>query len=93
MVRSLTFLIHEALGTHAAAAEDSVARFLRRVTSRVGQMRCGMTGHNVMLRYQPERLSLQCASCGYESPGWELSPPRAARSYPGAAAFSPPVTA
>jgi hypothetical protein len=60
--------------------EDTLDRLLRRLSRRVGQIQCGITGHNVMLRYAPARLSLQCTSCGYESPGWELEPPRASRS-------------
>jgi len=60
--------------------EDTLDRLLRRLSRRVGQIQCGITGHNVMLRYEPARLSLQCTSCGYESPGWELAPPRASRS-------------
>ena len=39
---------------------------------RVGQVWCGLGGHNLLLRYQRERLSLECTHCGYESPGWEL---------------------
>jgi hypothetical protein len=59
---------------------DVVERFFRRLTKRVGEIRCGLTGHTVMLRYEPARLSLQCTSCGYESPGWELAPARQGRS-------------
>jgi hypothetical protein len=61
--------------------EDRLAQLLRKVSRRAGQMRCGITGHNVLLRYEPARLSLQCSTCGYESPGWELETDRAPRTY------------
>jgi hypothetical protein len=57
---------------------DWLTEFFERASRRAGQMRCGITGHNVLLRYTPTRLSLQCASCGYESPGWEIEPDRRA---------------
>ena len=57
-----------------------LAHFFQRASKRAGQLRCGMTGHDVLLRYEPTRLSLQCATCGYESPGWDLEPARALAS-------------
>jgi hypothetical protein len=62
----------EVVPLRAEMGEDRLAQLLRRVSKRAGQMRCGITGHNVLLRYQPTRLSLQCSTCGYESPGWEI---------------------
>ena len=29
-------------------------------------------GHDLVLKYDAERLSLKCQSCAYESPGWEI---------------------
>lgn len=52
--------------------QDWLSQFFRRASNRAGQLRCGLTGHNVLIRYQPTRLSLQCSTCGYESPGWDL---------------------
>jgi hypothetical protein len=81
------YLMHEHQITAAACTalgEDALERFFRRLTRRVGEIQCGMTGHNVMLRYEPARLSLQCTTCGYESPGWELAPARPPRSLPSA---------
>lgn len=45
----------------------------KRILQGAGQVWCELFGHHVLLRYQPERLSLECLHCGYESPGWELS--------------------
>ena len=62
----------EVASLRADLGEDRLAQLFQRVSKRAGQMRCGITGHNVLLRYEPTRLSLQCSTCGYESPGWEL---------------------
>ena len=37
---------------------------------------CGLHGHDVLLQYERDRLSLRCVSCGHESPGWDLSVPK-----------------
>jgi hypothetical protein len=42
---------------------------------------CGMHGHQVMLRFEPNRLSLQCAMCGYATEGWEVGRPMTARRH------------
>jgi hypothetical protein len=45
------------------------------ITRAMEQMRqfvCGLHGHDALLHFQEGRLSLQCTSCGYETPGWDL---------------------
>jgi hypothetical protein len=54
------------------AAEGGLNGLCTRVLHGAGQLWCGLFGHHVLLRYQPERLSLECSHCGYQSPGWEL---------------------
>jgi len=39
---------------------------------RAGQFMCGVRGHVLFMHFEPQRLSLQCVWCGYESPGWEI---------------------
>jgi hypothetical protein len=34
---------------------------------------CSIHGHDTMLHYQRERMSLRCVSCGHETPGWSLN--------------------
>lgn len=46
---------------------------LARMAELVRQMFCGLRGHDTMLHFENERMSLQCASCGHETPGWELN--------------------
>ena len=75
--------------------EDWFAQLLHRAARRAGQMGCGITGHNVLLHYEPTRLSLQCTTCGYESPGWEVgkSGTSASREVGPARVAGQPVTA
>lgn len=52
---------------------------------RLGQCLCAIRGHELFMHFEPRRLSLRCASCRYETPGWEIGPkqsdaPRALRA-------------
>jgi hypothetical protein len=42
------------------------------VASRLSQMICGLSGHQLLLNAEPGRLSLKCMSCPYETPGWTI---------------------
>ena len=53
------------------------------VTDKVRQFLCGLHGHDALLHLEHGRISLQCTSCGYETPGWDLrtvkeAPPKTA---------------
>jgi hypothetical protein len=37
---------------------------------------CALHGHDNLLHFERDRMFLKCASCGYESPGWELAESR-----------------
>ena len=39
---------------------------------RLRQTICGLQGHEAMLHLERNRVSLRCASCGFETPGWTL---------------------
>lgn len=38
----------------------------------MGQLVCGMQGHENLMHFERGRVSLRCASCGHETPGWDL---------------------
>jgi hypothetical protein len=61
---------HEGMRTIANSAPSG--RFAR-VTERLRQMLCGLRGHDTLLHFEDERMSLRCVSCGHETPGWELN--------------------
>ncbi|MBI4262795.1 MAG: hypothetical protein HY657_00315 [Acidobacteria bacterium] len=39
---------------------------------RVRQMICSLHGHDLLLHFEHDRLSLRCAACAWESPGWTI---------------------
>jgi hypothetical protein len=43
-------------------------------TDKVRQFICGLHGHDALLHYEQGRIALQCTSCGYQTPGWDLKP-------------------
>jgi hypothetical protein len=63
----LTEAQHRTMATpHAATA------FVSRMVGHVRQFICGLHGHDALLHFGKGRLSLQCTSCGYETPGWDV---------------------
>jgi hypothetical protein len=57
---------------------------LARLAAKLRQHVCGLHGHDSLLHFDNGRISLMCASCGHESPGWDVGR-RAARQQPEAA--------
>jgi hypothetical protein len=44
-----------------------------RIVMRFGQAWCGLRGHDSVLHFEGNRVMMRCTSCGYDSPGWEIS--------------------
>jgi hypothetical protein len=42
----------------------------------LAQARCGLGGHAMAMRFEKTRVSLQCMSCGHNTPGWTISDAR-----------------
>jgi hypothetical protein len=42
------------------------------ISSRLSQLLCGLSGHELLLNAEPGRLSLKCMTCPYETPGWTI---------------------
>ncbi len=61
------------------AQPGSIARIVSAVGRQLARIWCAFTGHYVMLHFEPNKLSLQCAHCGYETQGWEVGRPMTAR--------------
>ena len=55
------------------------SRVLSALSRQVAQTWCGLHGHLIMLHFEPNKLSLQCPLCGYETEGWEVGRPMTAR--------------
>jgi hypothetical protein len=56
--------------TSAPAQEEGVGG---RLIDWLRQAFCSLHGHDTMLHFQQERMSLRCVSCGHETPGWSLN--------------------
>jgi hypothetical protein len=59
--------------------ESLLSRVLTEIFRQLAQFWCGLKGHVILLHFEPNRLSLQCALCGYESEGWEVGRSMTAR--------------
>jgi hypothetical protein len=35
-------------------------------------MICGLGGHTLWLKAQHDRIFLECATCGHQTPGWHI---------------------
>jgi hypothetical protein len=46
------------------------------VLAQVHRRWCAMRGHELFRRFEPRRLTVTCADCGWESPGWILDSPK-----------------
>ncbi len=61
------------IASHSALTTPEAGGLREHLMDRVRQFLCGLHGHDTLLHYEQERLSLQCVSCGHETPGWQLN--------------------
>ncbi len=54
-----------------------------RAVSRVSQLLCGLRGHDSVLHFERNRVNMRCTSCGYDTPGWEITGRGPRRRYEG----------
>jgi hypothetical protein len=68
----------EAVATRSAAEtrEPRGEGFLSWLWVQVEQAMCGLHGHDTLLHFDENRIFLRCASCGHETPGWEIGKAR-----------------
>jgi hypothetical protein len=60
----------------AAAAEityEKTSGAVARAFARLGQVFCGLRGHDSVLHFEGNRVMMRCTSCGHDTPGWEIS--------------------
>jgi hypothetical protein len=64
-----------------------------RAVKQVRQFMCGLHGHDSLLHFESGRISLQCTSCGHETPGWDINRTvaRAAEAAPKAGVLRLPI--
>ncbi len=49
------------------------ATVVARAMGRLGQVFCGIRGHDAVLHFEGKRVNMRCTSCGHDTPGWEIS--------------------
>lgn len=56
----------------ATAALRMGTGVLARTASHLRQFLCGLHGHDALLHFERDRLSLLCTTCGHETSGWDI---------------------
>ena len=56
---------------------------VERTFTRLGQLVCGLRGHDSVLHFEGNRVNMRCTSCGHDTPGWEISGRGPRRRYEG----------
>jgi len=56
-------------GMHPAVG----AAFVVRAVTRLGQLLCGVRGHESLKHFEGKRVMMRCTYCGYDTPGFEIS--------------------
>jgi hypothetical protein len=59
--------------TAEVAHDERDAGVLTRAVGRLGQILCGMRGHDSVLHFEGNRVMMRCTSCGHDTPGWEIT--------------------
>jgi NAD-dependent SIR2 family protein deacetylase len=70
----------------AAAAEITYERttnVVARAMGRLGQLLCGVRGHDSVLHFEGNRVMMRCTSCGHDTPGWEIDGRRPRKRFDG----------
>jgi hypothetical protein len=78
MVRDNVFGINNTRGIEVASP-SLLMRTFSALARQLARLWCGLHGHFTMLHFEPNKLSLQCSLCGYETEGWDVGRPMTAR--------------
>ena len=71
------------LTANADLAHDIPNGVVARAMGRLGQLFCGLRGHDSVLHFEGNRVNMRCTSCGHDTPGWEISGKAPRRRYEG----------
>lgn len=59
--------------TTADVSRAGATGLATRAIARLGQLFCGLKGHDSVLHFEGKRVMMRCTSCGHDTPGWEIS--------------------
>jgi hypothetical protein len=79
MVIDNIFGLNSAANQSKTALPGVFSRIFATVSRQLAKTWCGLHGHLILMHFEPNKLSLQCALCGYETEGWEVGRPAVAR--------------
>jgi hypothetical protein len=65
------------------AVHDHTDSAVARAMGRLGQLYCGLRGHDSVLHFEGSRVNMRSTSCGHDTPGWEISGRGPRRRYEG----------
>ena len=71
------------LTAEAPLTRDTTTGVVARTLGRLGQLVCGLRGHDSVLHFEGNRVNMRCTSCGHDTPGWEISGRGPRRRYEG----------
>jgi hypothetical protein len=58
--------------TQGATAGSRAIALAWLAAGRLREAICGLRGHDMVLHFEPERLSLECWACGARTQGWAI---------------------
>ena len=59
--------------TTPSVSSEGATGLLSRAIARLGQLFCGLKGHDSVLHFEGKRVMMRCTSCGHDTPGWEIT--------------------
>jgi hypothetical protein len=60
-------------GEHDISIDVRTDGAIVRAVGRIGQLLCGLRGHDTVLHVEGKRMMMRCTSCGHDTPGWEIN--------------------
>ena len=70
-------------GVNTRTDVHEAGSIVARAMGRLGQMLCGMRGHDPVLHFERDRVMMRCTSCGHDTPGWQIEGRGPRRRYEG----------
>jgi hypothetical protein len=52
-------------------ARPTLLALMESAMRRVGQVACGVRGHEMLWHYERDRVMLECGRCGHSTKGWD----------------------
>jgi hypothetical protein len=61
------------LSAAGSATRETPEGAFARAVGWLGQVMCGVRGHDAVLHFEGKRVMMRCTSCGHDTPGWEIN--------------------